>query len=90
MTTVTVTAEHIARGERDNCVCCPVALAIADAFPGAIVWVGGARALIDEVGHDVEADLPVEVEEFVCRFDDDGFGEPFTFELDYPETRPAA
>lgn len=89
MTTVSVTAGHIANGERNNCMCCPVALAIADTFPGAGVWVGGATALIDADGHDTEADLPVEVEEFVLRFDDDGFGDPFTFELDYPKAAAA-
>ena len=90
MTTINVTAGHIAEGERNDCMYCPVALAIRDAFPGAGVWVGGATALIDADGRDIEADLPVEVEEFVLRFDDDGFGEPFSFDLDYPEARPAA
>lgn len=31
--TVTVTAEHIAEGIREDCEKCPVALAIRDAFP---------------------------------------------------------
>ena len=41
MTTVSVTAKHLAKGIREDCEHCPVALAIVDAIPGPIgVWVG--------------------------------------------------
>ena len=40
MTTISVTAEHIARGYPGDCRDCPVALAIKDAIPGlALVLV---------------------------------------------------
>lgn len=85
MTVISVTAEHIAQGLRSSCSRCPVALAIADAFPGADVWVGGASFDITFDNRDADVDLPSEAEDFIGRFDEDGFGEPFTFTVDYPE-----
>jgi len=85
MTTISVTEAHLTEGVRSSCSRCPVALAIADAFPGATyVWVGGATADVEIDGREVSFDLPGEAEEFIGRFDDDGFGEPFTFDVDYP------
>jgi hypothetical protein len=34
--TVAVTAQHITRGVRADCSCCPLALAASDAFPGKL------------------------------------------------------
>lgn len=34
--TVAVTAQHITRGIRADCSCCPLALAASDAFPGKL------------------------------------------------------
>jgi len=88
-TTIAVTEAHIIEGVRSSCSHCPVALAIADAFPEATyVWVGGASADIELDGREVSFDLPGEAEEFIGRFDEDGFGEPFTFTVDYPEVTP--
>jgi hypothetical protein len=89
VTTISVTAEHIAEGVRCSCSRCPVALAIADAFPGADVWVGGASFDITfEDAEPVFVDLPSEAEDFIGRFDEDGFGEPFSFDVDYPAVTP--
>jgi hypothetical protein len=86
MTAINVTEAHLTEGVRSSCSRCPVALAIADAFPGADVWVGGASFDITfENGEPVDVDLPSEAEDFIGRFDEDGYGEPFTFTVDYPK-----
>jgi len=85
MTTITVTAEHIARGERQSCTRCPIALAIRDAFPGAISFaVGGPMVMLWTGGSEREIDLPAEAFKFVNAFDNGRTVEAFTFELDYP------
>lgn len=86
MTAVSVTAAHIAEGERESCSHCPVGRALADTFPEADVFAMGATFIITPWGGDeTRVDLPGEAEEFIARFDDDGFGEPFTFTVNYPE-----
>lgn len=86
MTTVSVTAAHIAKGVRGSCSHCPIALALADAFPDANVYANGATFdIFPWVGDEIRLELPAEAEEFLLRFDDDGFGEPFTFNVNYPE-----
>ena len=90
MTTINVTAEHIARGERENCERCPVALAIRDAFPDlayievAPEGIGIGPPGADIYGIEAHIDVPREVQEFIWDFDDSGRGEPFSFDLDYP------
>lgn len=86
-TVVTVTEEHITKGIRGSCTHCPVGRALADAFPDANVFANGATFTLypwDEVG-EYNFSLPPEAEDFIARFDEDGFGEPFTFTVDYPE-----
>ena len=84
-TTVTVTEAHIDAGMSGSCSHCPVALAFADAFPEADAFVNGATFDIQPWGGDVtRVNLPGEVEDFIARFDEDGFGEPFTFTVDFP------
>ena len=86
MTTINVTAEHIAAGVQQSCSHCPVALALADAFPEADVYANGATFDIrPHGGGGLHLDLPGEAEDFIVRFDDDGYGEPFSFTVDYPE-----
>ena len=88
MTVITVTAEHIAKGVRRICSSCPVALAIADAFPGADVWVGGISfdlyfdGGLTTIGG---VDLPADVEVFIHAFDDGYEVAPFSFTVDCPE-----
>jgi hypothetical protein len=87
MTTINVTAEHIARGTPGECAHCPVALAIQDALPGlAGVAVGNAEISIlpKPRGSWIEVDTPRGVPYFVLRYDSTGTGEPFSFDLDYP------
>ena len=85
-TAVTVTEPHIDAGMSGSCSRCPVALALAGAFPGTDIWVNGATFDIRPWGGDyTRVNLRGGVEEFIVRFDEDGFGEPFTFTVDYPE-----
>jgi hypothetical protein len=97
MTTISVTAEHIARGAPECEWGCPVALAILDAVPGiaAIAVNGGYVGTADIRLHDgrvLELQLPEEARLFISDFD--GLDEPqatiqpFTFDLDYPEVTP--
>jgi hypothetical protein len=94
MTTINVTAEHIATGQPECEWGCPVALAILDAIPGiaAIAVNGGDIGTADIRLHDgrvLPLMLPEEARLFISDFD--GIDEPhatlqpFTFDLDYPE-----
>ena len=87
MTTVSVTAEHIANGVPGSGWGCAVALAIEEAFPGCEdVSVSEATACI--CCEDVEpawVDLPASAADFIEAFDNEWDVEPFTFDLDYPE-----
>jgi len=85
MTTITVTAEHIARGVADSCDHCPVALAIREALPhGPGLWVDSAHVTVGKPGHWTEVDLPDTVTHFIEAFDGGDPVRPFTFDLDYP------
>jgi hypothetical protein len=87
MTTINVTAEHIARGEPENCERCPVALAIMDALPGAGVPEVGPSQVTFRVADDkwADIDLPQAAGDFIETFDGGTADvEPFTFDLDYP------
>ena len=86
MTAVSVTAEHIAAGMPGSCSHCPIALALIDAFPETDIFVNGATFDIQPWGGDqTRLNAPAGIEDFIARFDEDGFGEPFTFTVDYPE-----
>jgi hypothetical protein len=87
MTTINVTAEHIAKGQPSMCADCPVALAIKDALPGLwSVLVGPKIGIVPTRTSRATTwlALPPDVQDFIWDFDDSGRGEPFTFELDYP------
>jgi hypothetical protein len=101
MTTVTVTAEHIAKGEPRSAFSCPVVFALEDAFPGTICYAGRYDLTVYSGGgfppslrhpHTMRLHVPHpdSVREFIRALDSDLPVEPFTFELDYPEARPAA
>jgi hypothetical protein len=85
MTTISVTAEHIAKGVAGDCELCPVALAILDAFPDLMyISVGLDNIIVGPRGARTVIDAPLEVRAFIEVFDGTGDGEPFTFTLDYP------
>ena len=86
MTTVSVTEAHIDAGVSGSCSHCPIALALIDAFPETDVSVNGATVdILPWAGAEIRLNLPAGVEDFIVRFDEDGFGEPFSFTVDYPE-----
>lgn len=90
MTAVSVTAEHILIGDRQDCESCPVALAIAQAFPD-LTYVSVDTDIISVQaveGGRTYLDVPCEVVDFVLDFDAGCDVEPFTFELDYPAATP--
>jgi hypothetical protein len=91
MTTISVTAEHIANGTPGSSWGCAIVLAIRDAFPGVVDASAGevtASLIIeDEYGAPlpgVDLDLPDAACDFVEAFDNEWDVEPFTFDLDYP------
>ena len=92
MTAITVTAQHIAAGVREDCENCPIALAILEAFPGVgYVAVGPGTCTIapaDGPTGATDVDLPESALNFIWDFDDGGHPKPFTFTLDYPAATP--
>jgi hypothetical protein len=85
MTTISVTAEHIAKGRPGDCRFCPVALAVEDAFPGTNCWVARDTLTLYSNGRQrLRVPHPGTVLKFIRAFDSADPVEPFTFELDYP------
>lgn len=62
---ITVTTDHILRGERKNCARCPIALAILELIPLADVEVDVGCIRIDDMCYAV----PEAVNSFICPFD---------------------
>ena len=88
MTTISVRAKHIAKGKRQDCERCPIALAILDAIPGIDgIAVGPDEIAISSGELRLPFSAPDEVLNFVWAFDQDGADAvaPFSFDLDYPE-----
>ena len=81
----TVDADCIARGERDNCLCCPVALAVRRrlADPLAAVVVTGIHVRINGRPYEAPPSVRVFVRHFDCRGEFAGTRdvEPFRFTL---------
>lgn len=85
-TVINVTAEHIAKGERQECTRCPIALAIESAIPEADYLAVYSTAAVFNVGDVIaEIALPAAAERFIHSFDLGYSPEPFSFELTYPE-----
>jgi hypothetical protein len=87
MTAISVTAEHIAEGIREDCERCPVALAIADAFPDlTYVRVGPDNIGVQRGVGEFQTLLavPPDAQNFIWDFDDGATPDPFTFDLNYP------
>jgi hypothetical protein len=86
-TIVVVTTEHIAKGEAESCERCPVALAIADAFPDLAYVAVGPEEITMQLGRrpeEIQIDTPGRVQDFIWDFDDGGAVEPFSFDVDLP------
>lgn len=83
-----VTHEHIARGIRGSGLECPVALALNDAgYPG--VQVKYARISQPQArGYKAAILVPVEMRQWIFRFDYEGAVHPERFVLDLPADWP--
>jgi hypothetical protein len=86
MTTVDVTAEHIANGTAASCTRCPVALAITDAVPEATGAYVTQLFIILHRGDERLAKFrtPPSAVTFINDLTQNKRLTPFTFDLDYP------
>lgn len=83
---IEVKQEHIAKGVRQNCSLCPVALAIhakmkTDCGAECSVMMSYVQLFLNYVPKYNVVRLPVDVSKWIERFDNTGVGEPFSFEL---------
>lgn len=85
--TITVAAGHIAAGQPEICVSCPIALALTDAIgdPDIQVRVHDDEAVLFRGKRIARAELPPEAVRFIDRFDSGQPVEPFTFTLTWRE-----
>lgn len=95
---ISVTAHHILHGVRGSCSGCPVALALAEAFPDSTVNVGSRFIKISSASGSRSYWTPPEVAAFIVLFDAGlrkaqtastdwyEYAAPFEFELPEPET----
>jgi len=81
MVTIRVTQEHIVRGKRADCGKCPVALAVLDSGFQSVRVDGCSVQAYNSFGLR-KRQLPLAVEQWVCRFDFGAHVEPFEFNLD--------
>lgn len=81
---ISVTADDITRGRADDCMHCPVALAIGRALlPGVHVAVGPEAMSLGPA--QVRVRLPWAAQNFIFRFDGGQPVQPFEFGLDVPD-----
>lgn len=81
MTTIEVKQEHIEAGKHEDCIRCPIALAIREVVsPEFWVHVGAGRATIQ--GEAIWLSTPARM--FIKRFDGRYKVKPFAFDLDIP------
>jgi len=91
---VEVTAEDIAKGQREEVCLCPIALALSrcgvrgPAVAGAVGWTPGDNRWSVTFVEDYENEtiLPEECGTFASAFDKGEPVEPFTFEIEVPDT----
>lgn len=83
---INVTADDILRGERNNCVGCPVARA-ATRVAGRPIAVGCTELYLGDGTQDIAelpsfAELPASVSKRIARYDETGRMKPFKFCVD--------
>lgn len=81
MRTVTVTQQHISKGQRRSCSGCPVGLAVADL---GFKWVLVAEDFIEWWRPDLTGRrymLPLKAKDFISRFDKGQHVKPFSFRI---------
>lgn len=84
---VSVTAEHIAEGKRNDCSRCPIALALSRIVPPeGRVYVYSDHAVFSILGKGPYfGDLPDDAQYFVQMYDKARSVGPFTFTMQIPE-----
>lgn len=90
---VDVTVQDIANGHASECQRCPIALALHRAAPEYIAEVYQFHAWLLTPGalsRRMEAKLPEAAANFILLFDEGEGGQPFSFELDFPDQEDAA
>jgi hypothetical protein len=84
--TINVTQDDIAKGKKNNCLRCPVALAVIRETGIHDVYVYGSSVTFyrhsDQCCERYNTD---EVSEFIENFDGGGTVAPFSFELEVPD-----
>jgi len=78
---IQVTAEHIKKGQIDEAMSCPIALALEGA--GIVEpWVTGQLIVCGELGLRETLIPTLQIREFICAFDRSEPVMPFEFEFD--------
>ncbi len=83
---INVTQAHIDRGREGDCRLCPIALAIHDATGD---WgYSVSRRYVLKMSHIENKSwvLPEKARDFILHFDMGVFVQPFSFEIDLPES----
>lgn len=83
MITVTVTQDHIDKGERENGDYCPISLALNEQYPaepGAAKWWVGDDCAV-RLHNASTYTLPGDAQEFIHEYDDGQPVQPFVFVL---------
>jgi hypothetical protein len=82
---IKVTQKHINNGIKELCSQCPVALALKDAIPEAIIVKAFEYRLVYLTKNKVcyQAPSPNSVRDFINRFDASLSVEPFEFEVEF-------
>lgn len=78
---VEVTAEDIAKGVKEDCGACPVALALRRAGLGRAMVDGTSISWSFGVSGGGDVECPCHVAEFIESFDEGDDVEPFSFQL---------
>ena len=85
--TVNVTQEDIETGIANDCLHCPIALAIHRSLPGSVPRVRIGGVTLWGCNSSGVATLPDEAQSFIYHFDDGVVGAPFQFILTFHEFR---
>lgn len=88
---ISVTEKDIAKGRRDDCVACPIALAIKRTLPN-VEQINVTASNFSLIGRDKRGTrcyeggfLPFAVRFFIIRFDNGRTVQPFEFEIEVDE-----
>lgn len=81
MTRITVTNLDIRKGVKDNTKSCAVARAVKRTTKGDVMVTGAGDIYVDETRYAVANTTDGDIAEWISRFDQGMFVEPFQFDL---------